>query len=508
MESAHGGRNLEILARAGLSVGPAREGISAEDSGGLPRTVVPTARGPMPLASIDGAGVFEAILDDPRLRPGGSAVLLGGADLETLRRTADRLRPGGRILVVEPWPELWAPLLDRCDLAEILGDVSLRVVGDADFTPGILALAQRLRKDRETLGDRAVVVAAGYLGLILAGTRGARPTAPTEAFAEWARALSQTDTINTPSDILEPRRAPRARAVCAAAEGLLIALPGLAHLAAEVRPVEPPSPDRVSVVMLTYRRPDLLARALASLEATWPAPGEGEVVVVDNADDPASAAVVEGRAAAGVLPIRRILGHNSGCAGGRNLGAAAASGDYLFFFDDDVEFAAPGWWKPVASAFALHPRIGCVGGFGVVYRRDEETGEFVQRAWLPGFPLPVHWVSGFAFCVRREAWRAIGGHPSHYWIGCEDVDLGYALRAKGWATVVPQEPIEPLYFVHRIAHVERAEKKENDDRIRGGRVLRARWGPPRRLHDAFSSNAPMPLTPRAVPEDLAAVRAA
>ncbi|EJO54723.1 glycosyltransferase family 2 protein, partial [Burkholderia multivorans] len=54
----------------------------------------------------------------------------------------------------------------------------------------------------------------------------------------------------------------------------------------------PPHEPRVTAVVLTYRRPDELARTLARLTAL---PDRPAIVVVDNAADAATAALVRAR---------------------------------------------------------------------------------------------------------------------------------------------------------------------------------------------------------------------
>jgi N-acetylglucosaminyl-diphospho-decaprenol L-rhamnosyltransferase len=36
--------------------------------------------------------------------------------------------------------------------------------------------------------------------------------------------------------------------------------------------------------------------------------------------------------------------------------------------------------------------------------------------------------------VRREAWEAAGGFDPEQWMSAEDLDLGWRMRAAGWAT--------------------------------------------------------------------------
>jgi len=90
---------------------------------------------------------------------------------------------------------------------------------------------------------------------------------------------------------------------------------------------------RISVVVRTRNRPELLGEALASLAA-----GEyrrAEIVLVNDGGEPP--AVPEGFP----LPVVRVdLAENRGRAAAAEAGIAAATGDYVSFLDDD-DLAAP-----------------------------------------------------------------------------------------------------------------------------------------------------------------------
>ncbi len=79
----------------------------------------------------------------------------------------------------------------------------------------------------------------------------------------------------------------------------------------------------ITIVILSYARPALLARALASVTAqAYP---NLEILLVDNK----SAASGEIARVAGNFPAVRLIQNsdNLGFAGGMNVGIAAASGD-------------------------------------------------------------------------------------------------------------------------------------------------------------------------------------
>lgn len=105
------------------------------------------------------------------------------------------------------------------------------------------------------------------------------------------------------------------------------------------------SADRttVTVVTPTRNRPGPLARALASA-ATQELPSNCalEVVVVDNSADANAKPLVEDFAASSAVPVRYRHHARPGVAGARNVGVAAAGGEWIAFLDDDEE-ACSGW---------------------------------------------------------------------------------------------------------------------------------------------------------------------
>jgi glycosyltransferase involved in cell wall biosynthesis len=110
----------------------------------------------------------------------------------------------------------------------------------------------------------------------------------------------------------------------------------------------------VSVVIPNYNYAKTLRACLDSVFAQTLRPLE--VILVDDAstDDSADIALATG---ATVLRQDR----NRGVSAARNTGAAAASGDILFFLDSDVALA-PDAISAAVAVLAAHPDCGCVYG--------------------------------------------------------------------------------------------------------------------------------------------------
>jgi glycosyltransferase involved in cell wall biosynthesis len=187
------------------------------------------------------------------------------------------------------------------------------------------------------------------------------------------------------------------------------------------------NPLRVSIVIPVAGGGDRLRRCLASVDAAEPA--ADEVIVV--ADGCAESAEIARSGGARVVS----LDARSGPAQARNVGAAAASGDVLFFLDADVEIAIDAV-EQVRSTFDAEPSLDAL--FGSYDDAPAEPNFLSQYK-----NLLHHYVhqrgrenasTFWAGCgaVRRAVFASRGGFDERYdRPSIEDIELGYRLRAAG-----------------------------------------------------------------------------
>src|SRR5262245_53087323 len=90
---------------------------------------------------------------------------------------------------------------------------------------------------------------------------------------------------------------------------------------------------RISVIIPTHNRPQLLPRAV---ESAFAAGTDVEVVVVDDASTDETAAVC--KTLDGIKYVR--VESNQGVAGARNVGLLSSTADYIALLDDDDVRAA------------------------------------------------------------------------------------------------------------------------------------------------------------------------
>lgn len=175
----------------------------------------------------------------------------------------------------------------------------------------------------------------------------------------------------------------------------------------------------VSVVVLTMGdRPIELSTAIASARAQ---PGKVEVVLVVNGGSPdlSQADVV-------VEP-----GRNVGIPEGRNLGAAACSGDFICFLDDDGELRGD-IFDHARQAFHDDLRLAVIG-----LRVVDQHGATARRH-LPGLRKdpdrsgPATAFPGGGCLIRRSAFDDVGGLCGPFRYGLEETDLAWRMINAGW----------------------------------------------------------------------------
>jgi GT2 family glycosyltransferase len=177
-----------------------------------------------------------------------------------------------------------------------------------------------------------------------------------------------------------------------------------------------------AVVLTMNDRPEEFPRAMASLLAQKGV--DLDVVVVGNGCAPMQVP----------LGVRTIeLPENAGIPEGRNVGAAHAKGDYLFFFDNDAHLPTTNVLARLAAAFSrdeglayVQPRIA-----------DPDTGVTMRR-WVPRLRASdparggvVTVMAEGVVMIRRDAFEAVGGWPGHFFLFHEGIDLAWRLWDHG-----------------------------------------------------------------------------
>jgi len=175
---------------------------------------------------------------------------------------------------------------------------------------------------------------------------------------------------------------------------------------------------KMSVLIVSYRRPELLANCLRSLQRQTRLPDE--VLVVGVEGDEATAEVVRRCAAASAFPVAWYATPTPSVVAQTNLGLTHATGDVVAFTNDDAE-PFPDWLARIEPYYE-DETIGGVGGRDYIHLADGRI------------------LDGQADCVGRITWfgRVHGNHHLSF-PQVVDVDV-----LKGVNMSCRREVLEPL----------------------------------------------------------------
>jgi len=220
--------------------------------------------------------------------------------------------------------------------------------------------------------------------------------------------------------------------------------------------------QRVSVITVNFNQPQVTEALLESIYRTntyQPI----EIIIVDNGSriDPIPAWRTQ---YAGITFIRSEL--NLGFAGGNNLGIRQATGDYLFFVNNDTEFTE-GLIDTLVTTLEEHPEAGIVSpkiryydqpdvlqyaGFtpmnyytarnSCIGQHEKDMGQYDDLTGETGY------VHGAAMMLRRATMDKAGLMAENYFLYYEEMDwcekikkAGYTIRINMQALIYHKESV-------------------------------------------------------------------
>jgi glycosyltransferase involved in cell wall biosynthesis len=200
---------------------------------------------------------------------------------------------------------------------------------------------------------------------------------------------------------------------------------------------------QVSVVVPTYKRPELLNRCLAALFSQTMNPSDYEIVVVDDgATEHTKQTVLAWTVKSGPCVRYLVNEGRHGPAAARNKGWQAAHAELIAFTDDDC-IPAPDWLS-VGSAPFKDPTVHGLSGRIIVPIPSVPTDYEQTVAGLEHGPFAT------ANCFyRRRALSSVGGFDERFTVAWrEDTDLEFALRRRRYRLVrelsaVVVHPVRP-----------------------------------------------------------------
>jgi glycosyltransferase involved in cell wall biosynthesis len=199
-----------------------------------------------------------------------------------------------------------------------------------------------------------------------------------------------------------------------------------------------PGPS-VSVVIATRNRGVGAVRAIESIICAEEVEfGSGvEVIVVDQSDEDATECAVAPYLH--LAHVRYIRTTSRGLGAARNVGVAAARGEWIAFTDDDCT-ACPDWLGELWRGFDVDARVSIVLG-NVIEGPHNRDAVFIpsyvrQGSFLARSIADKHHVEGIGACMalRRSVWASLGGFDPLLGAGSRfhsAEDLDFVIRALG-----------------------------------------------------------------------------
>ena len=200
------------------------------------------------------------------------------------------------------------------------------------------------------------------------------------------------------------------------------------------RTPDPTSPPRVSVVIPTYNRVDMLICCLRALQAQRMSRADYEVVVVDDGSTDGTAEALREWIPSTDMAVHASSRPNGGPATARNEGIGVARGALIAFVDDDC-IPEPDWLKSLIDAL---PRDASCAGIGgrIVGASDALISRYIDWRGLMEHQRTeeeINYLVTANALFHKHCLLEVGGFNERFrWAGGEDPELARRLRARGY----------------------------------------------------------------------------
>lgn len=254
-------------------------------------------------------------------------------------------------------------------------------------------------------------------------------------------------------------------------------VPGQYRVKREVR-----RPGKVSIIIPTRDKPDLLKKCISSIETRTDYPNY-EIIIVDNASSDRTALEYLRQSP------HRVIRDESPFNFSRlnNLAAARADGDYLLLLNNDTEVVTREWMSALVE-HAQRDEVGAVGAkllypkntiqhAGVVLglhgvanhaHRNVDSTRPASYHNFAGMIRNYSAVTGACLMTRRSLFEELGGlNERDLAVSFNDIDYCLRLRQKGYLVVYT--PYAVLYHYESATRSSKVDISENS-------YMLAKWG--------------------------------
>ena len=207
---------------------------------------------------------------------------------------------------------------------------------------------------------------------------------------------------------------------------------------------------RISVIVCTYNRADLLGGALETLSRQTPHASEYEVIVVDNNSTDNTHDIVAGFDHLG--NVRYCSEIRQGLSHARNRGWQMAQGEYVAYVDDDCR--VPDHWLGAAAEIIEHMSPAVFGGPYFPFYMTPKPAWFKDsyasnHKGDDARPLAQNeYLSGGNIFFRRSLLQELNGFDAR--LGMRGDSLGYGEETAMQRRIRVSRPHELIYYDPRL----------------------------------------------------------
>ena len=239
----------------------------------------------------------------------------------------------------------------------------------------------------------------------------------------------------------------------------------------------------VSIIIPVYGQCQYTLKCLLSIASNTPL-APYEVIVIDDKSPDDSFVVLGLINGINLIQNQVNLGFIRSC----NAGASVATGQYLYFLNNDTQVTA-GWLDELVRTFVDFPGTGLAGS-KLVYPDGslQEAGGIIWQdgsAWnfgrnqdplLPVFNYAreVDYCSGASIMVPKALFHELGGFDEHYLPAyCEDADLALKIRKLGLRVIY--QPLSVVTHYEGVTSGTETSGGVKAYQIENSRKLYERW---------------------------------
>jgi GT2 family glycosyltransferase len=193
---------------------------------------------------------------------------------------------------------------------------------------------------------------------------------------------------------------------------------------------------KLSFVIVTYKRGELLQKCLDSIYQQENLPRPYEIVIVDNGGD----ATIGPPANDSIQIHLERMENNLGAAGGRNYGMTLAKGEIIVFIDDDAVWHQEDDVNQILHLMDTKPKCGAVAMHSLNPTTHQPImTEFPHpdKAFLLGVtqPTEIPYFYAYGYALRAEVLKITGGYPERFGIYAEELDLSLRIIEAGYQII-------------------------------------------------------------------------